>query len=354
MPRSCPPREPGTGLAAAEGWGEGAEEVLVIAIDARLAALMRPMHVLQRHNAEVDAPETLSVTPRLAQFVAVARAEHMTRAAEEIGVPQSTLSRSIARLEADLGVGLFVRTGRTVRLTREGRTLLRHAERALSELTAAVREIRGDSDELHGRIGLAFLSTLGVAAVPRLLRDFRASHPGVRWDLLQGPHPVLLERLRSGDADLALTSPMPDDAGLEAEALGDEELRLAVPADHRLAAQRDGVALAEVARDPFVSFQPGFGMRGMVDAWCREAGFVPLVAFEGGDSETLRGLVGAGLGVALLPPATHPDLPGVVELTVTTPRTMRTIGMVRVRDRPLTPPVRALQDFLRHRRLLDR
>jgi LysR family transcriptional activator of glutamate synthase operon len=314
---------------------------------------MRPMHVRQSHNAEVDVPETLSVAPRLAQFVAVAQTEHMTRAAEEIGVPQSTLSRSIARLETDLGVGLFIRTGRTVRLTREGRTLLRHAERALAELTAAVREIRGDSAELHGRIGLAFLATLGVAAVPRLLRDFRANHPGVRWDLMQGPHAVLLERLRSGDADLALTSPMPDDPGLEAEALDDEELRLAVPADHRLAARRDGVALAEVARDPFISFQPGFGMRGTVDAWCREAGFVPHVAFEGGDAETLRGLVGAGLGVALVPPATHPDPPGVVELTVTTPRTMRTIGLVRVRDRPLTPPVRALQVFLRHRRLLD-
>src|SRR6201991_3363144 len=300
----------------------------------------------------MDEPWALAVAPRLAQFVAVARAEHMTHAAEEIGVPQSTLSRSIARLEADLGVGLFVRTGRTVRLTREGRTLLRHAERAMAELTAAVREIRGDSDELHGRIGLAFLATLGVSAVPRLLRDFRAIHPDVRWDLMQGPHPVLLERLRSGDADLALTSPMPDDPGLEAEALDGEELRLLVPADHRLAARRDGVALAEVARDPFISFQPGFGMRGTVDAWCREAGFIPHVAFEGGDAATSSGLVGAGLGVALVPPATHPDPPGVVELTVTTPRTMRTIGLVRVRDRRLPPPVQALETFLRHRPLL--
>ncbi|HEY4420880.1 MAG TPA: LysR substrate-binding domain-containing protein, partial [Pseudonocardia sp.] len=195
----------------------------------------------------MDEPWALAVTPRLAQFVAVARAEHMTHAAEEIGVPQSTLSRSIARLEADLGVELFVRAGRTVRLTREGRTLLRHAERALGELTAAVREIQGDADELHGRIGLAFLTTLGVAAVPRLLRDFRATHPDVRFTLMQGPHALLLERVRSGDADLALTSPLPDEPGLVAEPLDDEELRLAVPADHPLAARREGVALAEAA-----------------------------------------------------------------------------------------------------------
>jgi LysR family transcriptional regulator, transcription activator of glutamate synthase operon len=301
----------------------------------------------------MDEPRALAVAPRLAQFVAVARAEHMTHAAEEIGVPQSTLSRSIARLEADLGVELFVRAGRTVRLTREGRTLLRHAERALGELTAAVREIQGDADELHGRIGLAFLTTLGVAAVPRLLRDFRTTHPGVRFTLMQGPHALLLERLRSGDADIALTSPLPDEPGLVAEPLDEEELRLAVPAGHALATRRQGVALAEAAREPFIGFQRGFGMRGTVDAWCREAGFVPRVAFEGGDAETLRGLVGAGLGVALLPMAVHPATPEVVELPVTTPRTTRTIGLVRVRDRRPTPPVQALETFLRNRPLLS-
>jgi DNA-binding transcriptional LysR family regulator len=313
---------------------------------------MRPMHLRKVHDADVDDIGALAIAPRLSQFVAVARAEHMTHAAEEIGVPQSTLSRSIARLEADLGVGLFVRTGRTVRLTREGRTLLRHADRALGELAAAVREIRGDTDELHGRVGLAFLSTLGAAAVPRLLRDFRATHPGVRFDLVQGPHALLLERLRAGDADLALTSPLPDEPGLVTEPLDEEELRLVVPADHPLAAHPEGVALAEAARDPFIGFLPGFGMRGTVDAWCRQAGFVPRVAFEGGDVETLRGLVGAGLGVALLPVAAHPATPGVVELPITEPRTTRTIGLVRVRDRPLTPPVRVLQDFLRSRPLL--
>jgi DNA-binding transcriptional LysR family regulator len=172
-------------------------------------------------------------------------------------------------------------------------------------------------------VGLAFLTTLGVAAVPRLLRDFRVSHPDVRFDLMQGPHALLLDRLRAGDADLALTSPLPDEPGLLAEPLDDEELRLAVPADHPLAARPEGVALAEAARDPFIGFRRGFGMRGTVDAWCREAGFVPRLAFEGGDAETLRGLVGAGLGVALLPVAAHPATPGVVELPVTTPRTTR-------------------------------
>jgi DNA-binding transcriptional LysR family regulator len=286
-----------------------------------------------------------ALAPRLHQFVAVARAEHMTHAAESIGIPQSTLSRGVARLEADLGVALFVRAGRTVRLTRDGRTLLRHAERALAELGNGAREILGDADALHGRVGLAFLTTLGSSAVPRLLRDFRARHPDVRLDLVQGAHALLLERLRTGDVDLALTSPLPAEPGLAAEPIDEEELRLAVPAGHRLAGRRGGVALAEAARETFVRFLPGFGLRATVDAWCREAGFVPRVAFEGGDAETLRGLVGAGLGVALLPMAR--PAPGVVELPITEPRTVRTIGVVWSRDRALTPPVRALRGLVR-------
>jgi LysR family transcriptional regulator, transcription activator of glutamate synthase operon len=311
------------------------------------------MHVLVVHDADMDETDVLTaVAPRLRQFVAVARHEHMTQAADEIGVPQSTLSRGIARLEADLGVALFVRAGRSVRLTREGRTLLRHAERSLAELTAGAREILGDADRLHGRVGLAFLTTLGAAAVPRLLRDFRASHPDVRLDLVQGAHEVLLDRLRAGDADLAITSPLPDEPGLAVEPLGEEELRLVVPADHPLAARTGGVALVEAAREPFIGFLPGFGLRGTVDAWCRQAGFVPRVAFEGGDVETLRGLVGAGLGVALLPVAHHPPASGVVEVPVTAPRTTRTIGLAWVRDRMLTPAATALRSSVREATLL--
>jgi DNA-binding transcriptional LysR family regulator len=287
-----------------------------------------------------------ALAPRLHQFVAVARSEHMTRAADEIEVPQSTLSRGIARLEDDLGVALFARVGRSVRLTREGRTLLRYAERALVELVAADREIRGDVDELHGRVGLAFHSTLGATLVSRLLLDFRATHPGVRFDLVQGPNALLLERLRAGDVDLAVTSPLPDEPGLVSEQLAEEELVLAVPAEHPLAGRTGGVLLSEAAGEPFVMIAPGLGLRGTVDAWCRRAGFVPRPAFEGADLETLRGLVGAGLGVALLPPAPQPT-GTVVELHVTTPRTTRTIGLVWMRSRPLPPPAQALLTFVR-------
>jgi DNA-binding transcriptional LysR family regulator len=308
---------------------------------------MRPMHLRSLYDANVDESNLLAaLAPRLRQFTAVARTEHMTQAADAIGVPQSTLSRGIARLEHDLGVALFVRAGRAVRLTRAGRTLLRHAERAVAELDAAAREIVDDADAVRGRVALGFLHTFGAEAVPRLLREFRRMHPDVRFDLAQGGNDGLLERLRAGEVDVCVTSPLPTDPGLVSAPMYEQELRLVVPVDHPLADHRDGLPLAAAATAQFVGYRPGFGLRSLTEGWCREAGFVPRLAFEGEDGETLRGLVGAGLGVALLAPSAHPGA-GVVELPVTAPRTTRTVGLVWVADRTPGPAVRVFRDFLR-------
>jgi DNA-binding transcriptional LysR family regulator len=307
---------------------------------------MSPIHLCSVYDAAMHESDLLTaLAPRLRQFTAVARTEHMTRAADAIGVPQPTLSRGIARLEQDLGVALFVRAGRAVRLTRAGRTLLRHAERALAELDVAAREIDADADAVRGRVALGFLHTFGAEAVPRLLREFRSTHPDVRFDLAQGGNDALLERLRSGEVDVCVTSPLPTDPVLVSAPLYQQELRLVVPVEHPLAAHRDGLPLAAAAGAQFVGYRPGFGLRSLTEAWCREAGFAPRMTFEGEDGETLRGLVGAGLGVALLAPSTH-QVPGVVELPVTEPRTTRTVGMVWVADRAPSPAVEVFRSFL--------
>ncbi|MDX6340921.1 MAG: hypothetical protein QOH87_1059, partial [Trebonia sp.] len=93
-----------------------------------------------------------ALVPLLRQFVAVAREEHMTRAAEALGIPQPTLSRSIARLEAELGVPLFARPGRSIKLTRHGRYLLDSSERVLLTLTASLERLTGEADPVRGRV----------------------------------------------------------------------------------------------------------------------------------------------------------------------------------------------------------
>ncbi|MGP9019004.1 LysR family transcriptional regulator [Streptomyces sp. BR1] len=301
---------------------------------------------LSLNSNEEDIVTVLA--PRLAYFAGVARHEHVTRAAHELGVPQSTLSRAMVRLEEDLGVALFARKGRTVSLTPAGRTFLGSAERALAEVGRAADSVRADADPATGKVAFGFLHTMGSETVPGLIRAFRVDHPRVRFTLVQNYGEAMIERLRAGELDLCLTSPVPDAPDLVARRLDEQRLRLVVPDDHRLAA-RKRVRLAEAAEETFVTLEPGYGLRRITDDLCAEAGFTPKVAFEGEEAETLRGLVAAGLGVALLPPPAVAR-PGVVELTVTAPRAVREIGVAWLDGHPDTPPVAAFKAFLLSRR----
>ncbi|ATW50177.1 LysR family transcriptional regulator [Streptomyces peucetius subsp. caesius ATCC 27952] len=295
-----------------------------------------------------EADTALELAPRLAYFAGVARHEHVTRAAQDMGVPQSTLSRAIVRLEADLGVALFARKGRTVSLTPAGRTFLASVERALAEVERAAEAVRTDTDPRSGKVAFGFLHTMGSETVPGLIRAFRADHPRIRFTLVQNYGEAMIERLRAGELDLCLTSPVPDAPDLVARRLDEQRLRLVVPDDHRLAGRRR-VRLAEAADETFVTLEPGYGLRRITDDLCAQAGFTPRVAFEGEEAETLRGLVAAGLGVALLPPPAVAR-PGVAELTVTAPRAVREIGVAWLDGHPDTPPVAEFKRFLLSRR----
>ena len=207
------------------------------------------------------------LAPRLAYFAGVARTEHVTRAAQEMNVPQSTLSRSMARLEQDLGVDLFARHGRTVSLTPAGRTFLASVERALAEVERAAEEVRADADPATGKVAFGFLHTMGAETVPGLLHAFRADHPRVRFSLVQNYGEAMLERLRAGELDLCLTSPVPDAPDLVARRLDEQKLRLVVPADHSLAGRRR-IRLAEAADETFVTLEAGYGLRRITDDLC--------------------------------------------------------------------------------------
>ena len=297
-------------------------------------------------NDDHDVTAALdALVPRLRQFMVVAREEHLTRAAEILGVPQPTLSRSIARLESELGVPLFTRPGRSIKLTRHGRFLFDSAERFIPSLNATLTRLIGEADTSRGRVALGFLHTLGTEAVPRLLRDFRARSPQVRFALVQGSADVLLTRLRAGEIDLCLTAPLPVASDVAARQLDEQRIDLFVPAGHRLAGH-GAIRLAESANEDFICMKPGYGLRAITDDLCRAAGFEPQIAFEGEEADTARGLVGAGLGVSLLP-ATSSALadPAVVAVRVTSPKATRTVGIAWMTDRPLTAPVVAFRDF---------
>ena len=277
-------------------------------------------------DSDVDAL-TRALAPRLEMFAAIARTEHVTGAAESLNMPQPTLSRALARLQEELGMALVERTGRGIRLTRAGRSLLPHVERALEDLRRGVVELTGAEE---GRVALTFLPTLGVEVVPVLLRGFRAEHPGVRFALTQEPWADSLRRLASGGADLALTSPLPSGRGWVSRVLHTQHLRLVVPEHHPLVSV-EAVSLASVP-DEFILLKPGRGVRHLTDRLGDLAGFTPKVAFEADDIATARGLVAAGLGVSVLPARPKGPLAGTVELPLGEGEDERPVGIVWPRE----------------------
>lgn len=265
---------------------------------------------------------------QLEYFRVVARTEHVTQAAEELGITQPALSRAMARLERDVGVALFDHRGRSVKLNRYGQAFVRHIERALGAIEEGRRELLDLADRDAGVIAFGFAHALGTRVVPDLIASFRVQYPRARFQLLQNASHIILDELEAGDVDLALVSPVPPTSDrIESLELASEELYLVVPHDHRLA-KRTSVRLEELREDTFVCLREGYGLRTLTDHFCAQAGFTPKIAFEGEEIATLRGLVTVGLGVAIIPAAGSPGESTPPQLHITQPQCRRSIGLL--------------------------
>jgi DNA-binding transcriptional LysR family regulator len=230
---------------------------------------------------------------QLRYFQAVARHQHVSRAAAELRVAQPALSRAIARLEAELGVPLFDRRGRRVRLNRFGTMFLARAGRALDELDQGQREVRDAAGLAQGTVAVAAET---LRTLSGLVAGFLAGHPGVSFRLFQSPAPVMAARLQAGEVDLCLASqPLPGPALTSAELLS-EEVLLAVPPSHRLAG-RTRATVGELAGEPFVTTRPGYWQRALTDRLFTDA----VIVCEGDEPYAIRGLISAGVGIGLMP-----------------------------------------------------
>src|SRR5450759_3421112 len=134
----------------------------------------------------------------LRTFVEVAKVEHLGRAAEALHADQSTVSRKVARLEQEVGVLLFERIGRNIRLTQAGRRLVGRAERILDDLRDAIAEAEGAVAAESGRVCVAFRHTVGARWLPERLARFLESYPSVRFTLEEGCLLYISEPTRLG------------------------------------------------------------------------------------------------------------------------------------------------------------
>ncbi len=272
-------------------------------------------------------------------FQLVADGATVTEVAQTHQVSQPAVSRSLARLEAEIGTPLLRKTGRLLRPTYAGEVFRRHVDtmlRGLDDGLAAVAEL---VDPSTGTVSVAFQLSLGTWLVPEMIEHFRAEHPRVQFRLEESHDALGSSLVAGGRIDLEFTSRRPRNPAVRWERLFAQRLYLAVPRDHRLA-ERDSVALADATGEEFVMLRPTWELRALSDELCAEAGFDPRVSFEVDDLSVVHGFVAARLGVAIVP-ATEGEQqhagPAVAMVRLRDPRATRDVGLAWSRERRLLP-----------------
>lgn len=286
----------------------------------------------------------------LRYFIAVADELHFSRAAERLGMSQPPLSQQIRDLESLLGLRLLRRTNRRVELTDAGRVYLDAARDIVARVDEAAdqarRAERGEIGELH----VAFTrSTPLIERFPRAIRAFRDAYPAVRLVLVERNTLQQVACLLEGSQHVGLLRGGALPATLVSHKLVDDPLVAVLRADHPLATRkRARLRMDELADERFVVFSraAGTGVHDQLLSMCRNAGFVPRIAQEAGESSTMIGLVAAGLGVAVLPDSLrHVRVDGVAYVAIDSPDAASALHVTHRRD-DASPLVKAFTTLM--------
>ncbi|MFI9153863.1 LysR family transcriptional regulator [Streptomyces sp. NPDC053367] len=283
---------------------------------------------------------------------AVAATGSFSAAGRELGCTQPAVSQQMKALEASVGTPLLVRGGREMRLTQAGEALVRHAAGILAGLTAAEEEVAAIAGLRAGRVRLVSFPSGSSTLVPTALAALRAAHPGTRVSLVEAEPPRSVEMLREGDCDIALAFRYEDAAGVQEGEWDDlvvrplltDRLVALVPERNRLA-RAGSVAIGELADEPWIAGCPR--CRGQLVEVCEKAGFTPRIDFATDDYPAVVGLVGAGLGVAVLPQlAIESVRPRGARAVTLEPAVRREIVALTLPDLAQVPAVTATLDQL--------
>lgn len=292
---------------------------------------------------------------QIEHVVAVVDHGGFTRAAAALHLAQPSLSQSVARLEKELGVRLFDRAGRTVRLTEVGSAFIGPARRLLrqqSDLEATVASFTG---LVTGTLDLVALSTLVADPLAPLLGEYRAAHPGVMVRIT-GPESTadLLDAVRDGRAEIGVTDlseGTPDD--LASVRIARQQILVVCPPGTQVPPS-GAFSVRDLARADLLAGPPGTSTRALIEQAFRRAAVQPGIVLETSQREALVPLVLAGAGVTFLPEPSARDAAhrGAVVAPLSRPL-HRTTGAV-YRARALSPAGRAFVAALRDRGVVGR
>lgn len=284
---------------------------------------------------------------QLRVVLAVHDAGSFTSAAESLLQAQSSLSRTVLEVERRLGVTIFERTTRRLEPTAEGREFVAIARATVASFDANLRHFAGFLDGQRGRVRVATLPSLAAILLPSIVSSYQRDHPDVELSIEDALATEVLDRVRSGEVDLAVTvvSATTDPIGdLVVTPVAVDRFCCVFPAGHPFAEVAE-VTWTTLAAEAFIAFDRTTSIRQHLDRAFAEAGVRPHNAIEARNISAVAGLVAAGLGVSAVPGLVLPlmTFAPLGHRPLGEPRAEREIAIVRVPHRPLAPAAVAFQ-----------
>src|SRR6266849_10906509 len=280
----------------------------------------------------------------------IARLGSFSRAAEALHLSQPAVSLHVRQLEDSLGLPLLERTGKRATPTRAGTVLLEHGGRALDALEAAAARVHALRGVVAGRVRVGTGATASIYLLPPILRRLRARYPEVELVIVTGNTPEIAKAVTENALDLAVvTLPVRSRQLVVTPFYTDRLVAIAPPERRRR--RRRALTPGHLAREPLILYERGGTIRQVIEGWFRRGRVNPRVAMELGNGEAIRELVSSGLGPSITSAISvrAEARAGTLRVIPLTPPLVRRLGIIRRRDKPLSPPLLALLRALQRR-----
>lgn len=283
-------------------------------------------------------------------FVKLAQTQHMAKAAESLGISQPSLSYAISSLEDELGVPLFEKDGRNIKLTNYGKIYLKYVEQSLKDLQQGSDYLKELLDVNNGHINLGFTFTMGQDLVPHLIREFleKPQYKNITFSFKQDTTENLLTDLIDEKLDLVFCS-APNTSNQKSQInlchLVNQEIMGAVPLDHPLS-QKKCVTLKELAHYPFIAYSDQSGLKPTIEKLFEREKIHPNIKLEAIEDHTIIGFVHWNFGVAIIPHLPQLADNQVKLLHLDTEKNWHELYVATKSNHFMTPSVSIFQEFV--------
>lgn len=240
-------------------------------------------------------------------FIEVARQKSFTKASQSLHVSQPSISKVVKTLENELGVMLLERLGREVALTDVGRAVFDRAQLIVSEFHDLSAEIHDVANVKSGKIIVGLPPMVGACFFPQIIRTFKHAYPQVTLKLFEAGSKQVELDVKNGLLDLGVVAMPLSETGVESHRIVSEPLHVVLPKEHAFA-QKKIISLKELKSEDFILYSDDFSLNDLIHQECHKNNFVPNIVCQSAQWDFIVKMVGAHLGVALLPETICRDL----------------------------------------------